>query len=166
MGAIVTSARDGQAGGRGAEPGQRGADEHPERPATQQQARAAAASTTSCHGSSSDAASGTAAPRIAPTAAGPAPSRNARAARFPRSRSKRPPPSPTTRNDGAKATAEASSAPAGPAAAQPTTATVCTTGPGVSWPKATASTNSARLIQPYASTASDCINGMITKPPP
>ena len=76
------------------------------------------------------------------------------------------PPSAIARNEGANAIAAASSAPPIPAAAQPTSATVCVTGPGVSWPKATAFRNSVSVIQPWRSTASSCISGMITKPPP
>ena len=70
------------------------------------------------------------------------------------------------RNDGANATAAASSAPPMPAAAQPTSATVCVTGPGVSCPNATALRNSPSVIQRWRSTASSCISGMATKPPP
>ena len=51
-------------------------------------------------------------------------------------------------NDGANAIADANSAPPSPAAAQPTIATVWTTGPGVSCPYATALANSASVIQP------------------
>ena len=66
-------------------------------------ASAAAASTASCHGCVSARASGTAAPRIAPTAAGPAPSRNARASGDSRSAAKRPPSAKTRMNEGANA---------------------------------------------------------------
>ena len=61
---------------------------------------------------------------LAVPAAGPAPSRNARAAVLLRSRPKRSPPSMIARNEGANAIAAASSAPPSPAAAQPTSATV------------------------------------------
>jgi hypothetical protein len=76
------------------------------------------------------------------------------------------PPSAIARNEGANAIPAASSAPPSPAAAQPTSATVWVTGPGVSCPNATAFRNSASVIQPWRSTASSCISGMITKPPP
>ncbi len=46
-----------------------------------------------------------------------------------------------------KATSAASSPPPTPAAAYPTTATVCTTGPGVIWPSATALRNWPAVIQ-------------------
>ena len=45
------------------------------------------------------------------------------------------------------ATSAASSPPPTPAAAYPTTATVCTTGPGVTWPSATALRNWPAVIQ-------------------
>ena len=50
-------------------------------------------------------------------------------------------------NDGLNAIAAATSPPATPNAAYPTTATVCTTGPGVICPSATASRNWADVIQ-------------------
>ena len=43
---------------------------------------------------------------------------------------------------------------------------VATTGPGVIWPSATALRNWALVIQWLTCTASPCISGMITKPPP
>jgi len=58
----------------------------------------------------------------------------------------RPPPS-TNANEGENATAAASSPPGSPAAAYPTAATVCTTGPGVIWPSATAFRNWLLVIQ-------------------
>ncbi len=80
-------------------------------------ATAAPASTRPCQRSCSAPASGTAAPRIAPTAAAPAPSRNARARTSARRRSKRRAPASTKTNEGAKATAAASRPPPIPAAA-------------------------------------------------
>jgi hypothetical protein len=41
-----------------------------------------------------------------------------------------------------------------------------TTGPGVTWPRATALRNCDLVIQWYVVTASCCINGTITNPPP
>src|SRR6266704_2195116 len=102
---------------------------------------AASTSTPACHRCVRAAASGMAAPAIAPIAAGPAPVRKACTAALRRSRSKCRPAPRTTQNDGANATSEASSPPPTPAAAYPTTATVCTTGPGVTWPSATAVRN-------------------------
>jgi PGM1 C-terminal domain len=75
---------------------------------------AAAARTANCQASLSAAASVIAAPRIAPIAAGPAPSRKARALRLSRIRSKRPPPSRMNENEGANAMAAASRPPARP----------------------------------------------------
>jgi hypothetical protein len=80
-------------------------------------ATAAAARTPNCQISVNAAASVTAAPRIAPIAAGPAPSRKARAPAFSRSRLKRSPPSRMNENDGVNATAAASSPPRSPCAA-------------------------------------------------
>jgi hypothetical protein len=80
-------------------------------------ATADAAHTPYCHASESAPASGTAAPMIAPTAAGAAPARNARARVSASSRSKRGAPARTKANDGANAIALASSAPGTPDAA-------------------------------------------------
>ena len=63
-------------------------------------AMAATARTPTCQRSLRAPASGIAAPRMAPIAAGPAPSRNARALAFPRSRSNRWPPSRMNENEG------------------------------------------------------------------
>ena len=71
-------------------------------------ATAAPARTAYCHGSLSARASGIAEPMIAPIAAGPAPSRNARTDAFWRMRSKRSAPSRMNENEGANATAAAS----------------------------------------------------------
>src|SRR5205823_5150294 len=81
---------------------------------------AAAARIAACQAWPMASASGTADPRIAPIAAGPAPSRNARACAEARSRPNRAAPPRTNANDGANATAAASSAPPTPAAAYPT----------------------------------------------
>src|SRR5581483_6744998 len=70
---------------------------------------AAPARTPHCHASESARVSGIAEPRMAPIAAGPAPSRNARARGSVRSRSKLRPPASTKANDGVNATAAASS---------------------------------------------------------
>ena len=110
-------------------------------------ATAAPASTPACHASLSASASVTAAPRIAPIAAGPAPSRNARALAFSRRRRKRSPPSRMNENEGVNATTAARMPPPRPCAAYPTAAIVATTGPGVTWPSATALRNSALVIQ-------------------
>src|SRR5215472_10856787 len=83
-----------------------------------------------CHGSVSARASAIADPTMAPMAAGPAPSRKARTLTSARNWSKRRAPSRTNANDGLNATIAASTPPTRPAAAKPTTATVCTTGPG------------------------------------
>ena len=80
-------------------------------------------------------------------AAGPAPSRNARAVALVRSWAKWRAPTSTKMNDGLKATTAATTPPSSPAAAYPTTATVCTTGPGVIWPSATALRNCPPVIQ-------------------
>ena len=74
-------------------------------------------STANCQPRCSALVSWTAAPKMAPMAAGPAPSRNDCAARFPRSRLKYLPPSRTKANDGVNATSAASSPPGSPAAA-------------------------------------------------
>jgi hypothetical protein len=70
------------------------------------------------------------------------------------------------RNDGRKATAAASSPPSEAGRRVADDADRLHHRPGVSCPKATALRNSAWVIQPYASTASACMSGMITKPPP
>ena len=70
-----------------------------------------------CQGSVSARTREMAEPRMAPMAAGPAPSRNARALRSARRRSNLFAPSRTNVNDGVNATTEASSPPASPAAA-------------------------------------------------
>src|SRR5262249_33900768 len=108
---------------------------------------AASASSASCHRWASARPSGIVAPAIAPMAAGPAPVRNARTRALPRSWSNRDPPASTNANDGANATSEASSPPPTPAAAQPSTATVRTAGPGVTCPSAPALRNWALVIQ-------------------
>ena len=78
---------------------------------------AAPASTANCHGSRRVPASRTAEPRIAPIAAGPAPSRNACATRLVRSTLKYPAPASTKTNEGENATSAASKPPPKPAAA-------------------------------------------------
>jgi hypothetical protein len=92
---------------------------------------AAAARTPYCHFSERALASGIAEPRIAPIAAGPAPSRKAFAFTSARIRSKRSPPARMKANEGENATSAARRPPPTPAAPYPTTATVCVTGPGV-----------------------------------
>src|ERR1035441_10191113 len=67
--------------------------------------------------SPSEAVSGTAAPRIAPAAPGPAPPRNASTRRLTSMRSKRAAPSRMKEKDGANATSAASSPPGTPPAA-------------------------------------------------
>ena len=89
--------------------------------------------------------SGSAAPRIAPIAAGPAPARNAVRV-VARRRSRRLPPRRTNANDGAKATARPGDhrrAPRGVADGGHRR----TTGPGVIWPSATALRNWLLVIQ-------------------
>ena len=76
---------------------------------------AAPASTAYCHVSDSARTSGTAVPRIAPAAAGPAPPRKAVARSLSRRRWNPPTPSRTKANDGANATSAASSPPVRPA---------------------------------------------------
>ncbi len=72
---------------------------------------------------------------MAPIVAGPAPVRNVWASRLRRNAEKRLAPPRARTNDGANATKPANRPPPMPAAAEPTTATVCTTGPGVIWPR-------------------------------
>src|SRR5215472_12759310 len=127
--------------------------------------RKAPARTANCHGWESSRASRYADPKIAPIAAGPEPSRNAWGPWFVRIALKCRAPPRMKANDGVNATTEASRPPGRPAAAYPTTATVCTTGPGVTWPSATALRNCALVIQ-CRPTASACMSGMMTKPPP
>jgi hypothetical protein len=77
----------------------------------------AAARTAYCHGSVSALVREIAEPRMAPIAAGPAPSRNARALLSLLSRSNQRPPSSMNAKDGVKATTDASKPPPKPAAA-------------------------------------------------
>src|SRR6185369_2194191 len=112
---VAASLRQGPARQRDEQPGRGRGEQGEHHPAPHD--RQGRAEQPNCHGSRSVPASRTAEPRIAPIAAGPAPSRNACATRLVRSTLKYPAPASTKTNEGENATSAASKPPPRPAAA-------------------------------------------------